>query len=47
MPADGLSPHLRFPEFRHAGPWKVKRLEELVTTITPPKSAASSNGKDR
>lgn len=37
MPADGLSPHLRFPEFRHAGPWKVKRLEELVTTITPPK----------
>lgn len=37
MSADGLSPHLRFPEFRDAGPWEVKRLEELVTTITPPK----------
>lgn len=37
MSADGLTPHLRFPEFRDAGPWEVKRLDELVTTITPPK----------
>ncbi len=37
MSDDGLSPHLRFPEFRDAGPWEVKRLEELVATITPPK----------
>lgn len=37
MSADGLSPHLRFPEFRDAGPWEVKRLGELVTTIAPPK----------
>ena len=37
MPADGPVPNLRFPEFRDAGPWEVKRLGELVTTITPPK----------
>jgi len=36
-PADGPTPRLRFPEFRNAGPWEVKRLGELVTTITPPK----------
>lgn len=37
MPADGPVPNLRFPEFRDARPWEVKRLGELVTTITPPK----------
>lgn len=26
MPADGPVPNLRFPEFRDAGPWEVKRL---------------------
>lgn len=37
MPTDGPVPNLRFPEFRDAGPWEVKRLGELVTTIAPPK----------
>ena len=31
------TPRLRFPEFRDAGPWEVKRLGELVETVTPPK----------
>lgn len=35
--AEGPMPRLRFPEFRDAGPWEVKRLGELVTTIAPPK----------
>ena len=30
-------PRLRFPEFRDAGPWEVKRLAKLVKTIRPPK----------
>jgi len=29
-PADGPVPRLRFPEFRDAGPWEVKRLEKYV-----------------
>ena len=38
FPREGeTSPRLRFPEFRDAGEWEVKRLEALVTTITPPK----------
>ncbi|WP_209426924.1 restriction endonuclease subunit S [Pararhodobacter sp. SW119] len=37
MSVDGPTPRLRFPEFRDAGPWEVKRLGDLVTTITPPK----------
>ena len=37
MPADDPVPNLRFPEFRDAGPWEVKRLGELVTSITPPR----------
>jgi len=28
-PADGPVPRLRFPEFRDAGPWEVKRLGEV------------------
>ena len=30
-------PRLRFPEFRDAGEWEVRRLGTLITTITPPK----------
>jgi type I restriction enzyme S subunit len=29
-PADGPVPRLRFPEFRDAGPWEMKRLEKYV-----------------
>ena len=32
-----LVPRLRFPEFREAVAWEVKRLGKLVETITPPK----------
>lgn len=37
-----LVPELRFPEFREAGPWEVKRLGELVETVTPPKKLQTS-----
>jgi type I restriction enzyme S subunit len=32
-PADGPIPRLRFPEFRNAGPWEVKRLGEVGTIL--------------
>ena len=33
FPREGeTTPRLRFPEFRDAGEWEVKRLEALVTT---------------
>jgi len=35
-------PRLRFPEFRDAGPWKVKRLGKLVKTVTPPTKLQTS-----
>ncbi|CUH40175.1 Type I restriction modification DNA specificity domain protein [Jannaschia seosinensis] len=38
----GPVPELRFPEFRDAGPWEVKRLGELVETVTPPKKLQTS-----
>ena len=42
-------PRLRFPEFRDAGPWEVKRLGKLIKTVTPPKKLQTSeylpNGK--
>ena len=38
LPAEGeTTPRLRFPDFREAGAWEVKRLGKLVETITPPK----------
>ncbi|GIV56948.1 MAG: type I site-specific deoxyribonuclease specificity subunit [Candidatus Kapaibacterium sp.] len=44
FPREGeTTPRLRFPEFRNAGPWEVKRLGELVKTITPPKKLQTSN----
>ncbi|WP_207390041.1 restriction endonuclease subunit S [Phytopseudomonas daroniae] len=33
----GLVPELRFPEFRDKGEWEVKKLGDLISTITPPK----------
>ena len=41
--AKGVVPDLRFPEFRDAGPWEVKRLGELVETVTPPKKLQTSD----
>lgn len=38
----GPVPELRFPEFRDAGPWEVRRLGELVETVTPPKKLQTS-----
>lgn len=40
---DETTPRLRFPEFRDAGPWEVKRLGELITTITPPKKIQTTD----
>lgn len=34
MPADGPVPNLRFPEFREAGPWEVKRLGDGIDLIS-------------
>ena len=50
FPVEGqTTPELRFPEFRNAGPWEVKRLDKLVKTVTPPKKLQASeylpNGK--
>ncbi|MBY0345676.1 MAG: hypothetical protein K2P98_02280 [Neisseriaceae bacterium] len=30
-------PRLRFPEFAEAGDWEVKKLGDLIETVTPPK----------
>jgi type I restriction enzyme S subunit len=41
-------PRLRFPEFRDAGPWEVKRLGELAEIYQPetiPLSSLSNNGE--
>jgi type I restriction enzyme S subunit len=40
---NGPAPRLRFLEFRDAGPWEVKRLGELITTITPPKKIQTTD----
>ncbi|HFD86248.1 MAG TPA: restriction endonuclease subunit S [Gammaproteobacteria bacterium] len=35
FPREGeTTPRLRFPEFRDAGPWEVKRLGEVATRVT-------------
>lgn len=38
-----LVPKLRFPEFRDGPEWGDAKLEELITTITPPAKLPSSN----
>lgn len=38
-----LVPKLRFPEFRDDPEWADAKLEELITTITPPAKLPSSN----
>ncbi|HEC17904.1 MAG TPA: restriction endonuclease subunit S, partial [Gammaproteobacteria bacterium] len=43
FPREGeTTPRLRFPEFRDAGPWEVKRLGKLVRTVTPPAKLQTS-----
>ena len=44
-----LVPQLRFPEFRGGREWNEKKLDELVTTVSPPSKLHSAsylkNGK--
>lgn len=39
----GLKPKLRFPQFRDAPPWEETKLEDLISTITPPKKLPTSD----
>ena len=44
LPAEGeTTPRLRFPEFRDAGEWEVKRVGSIVETITPPKKLKTND----
>ena len=38
-----LVPRLRFPEFREAAEWGKDKLEELITTVSPPSKLHSSS----
>lgn len=38
-----LVPRLRFPEFREAVEWSSNKLEQLITTVTPPSKLQSSS----
>ena len=37
-----LVPTLRFPEFREAGEWKIEKLSNLISIVTPPKKLPTS-----
>jgi type I restriction enzyme S subunit len=39
----GLVPKLRFPEFREAGEWCADAVDDLISTITPPKKILTSD----
>jgi type I restriction enzyme S subunit len=39
----GLVPVLRFPQFQDEGKWEVKKLGELISTITPPKKLLTTD----
>ena len=44
FPREGeTTPRLRFPEFHDAGPWEVKRLGELIETVTPSKKLQTAD----
>lgn len=44
FPREGeTTPRLRFPEFRDAGPWEVKKLGEVINTISPPKKLQTTD----
>jgi len=38
-----ILPELRFPEFKNKGEWEKDMVDNLVSTITPPKKITSSN----
>lgn len=38
-----LVPRLRFPEFREAAEWGSEKLEQLITTVSPPSKLQSSS----
>jgi type I restriction enzyme, S subunit len=38
-----LIPKLRFPEFRDTKRWDIKKVDELVDTVTPPKKLPTSS----
>ena len=40
---EGIIPELRFPEFNNKGAWEKDIVDNLVSTITPPKKLTSSN----
>jgi type I restriction enzyme S subunit len=43
MSKPALVPRLRFPEFREAGEWESKQLDQLIITITPPKKIPTTD----
>lgn len=43
MPIGGLVPKLRFPEFREADEWEIAKLDDLISTVTPPKKIPTSD----
>lgn len=38
-----LIPELRFPEFKNEGEWEIDTVDNLVSTITPPRKLTSSD----
>ncbi|MEQ8749212.1 MAG: restriction endonuclease subunit S, partial [Amphiplicatus sp.] len=44
FPREGKTqPSLRFPEFRDAGEWEQETVEEIISTITPPKKLQTAD----
>lgn len=44
FPREGESqPRLRFPEFQNAGEWEGSTVEEVISTITPPKKLQTAD----
>jgi type I restriction enzyme S subunit len=44
FPREGeTQPRLRFPEFQHVGDWKEDTIEEMISTISPPKKLQTAD----
>jgi type I restriction enzyme S subunit len=44
FPREGeTQPRLRFPEFQNAGEWEESTVEEIISTITPPKKLQTAD----
>jgi type I restriction enzyme, S subunit len=44
FPREGeTQPRLRFPEFQNAGEWEESTVEEIITTVTPPKKLQTAD----